>query len=133
MYYRNSLSNNRPQRRRGIAIWSLAMVAVIGVGGMTVSAAVSAQETDGRIFGRAPAGETVLAISTDTGLQRQVDVEPDGHYTFDDMPLGTYTVVLEEGGQPVLQHLNVGVTVDAGIEVDFDCAKYRCVPPSHRS
>ena len=69
----NSPSNNRPQHRHGFSMRSLAMAAVIGMCGAAGSAAVHAQATAGNVFGKAPAGDTISAQSTTTGLQRQAD------------------------------------------------------------
>jgi hypothetical protein len=104
----------------------LAVAAVIGVCGMVGSVAVQAQATAGHIFGKAPAGDTVRAKSTTTGLQRHVEVDAKGRYSISALPVGVYTVTLEENGKPVVKHLNVGVIVNRGIKVDFDCTQGQC-------
>ena len=104
------------------------MAAFIGVCGAAGSAAVNAQTTitDGDVFGRAPAGDTIAALSTTTGFQRQVAVNAKGRYTIGPLPVDIYTVMLEEDGRPVVEHLNVPVEADSGIRVDFDCSQGQC-------
>jgi|UPI0002FD62D0 hypothetical protein len=104
----------------------LAVAAVIGVCGMVGSVAVQAQATAGHIFGKAPAGDTVRAKSTTNGMQRHVEVDEKGRYMLSSLPVGVYTVTLEENGKPVVKHLNVGVIVGRGIKVDFDCTQGEC-------
>ena len=122
----NSIPSNRPRRRRGISIRSLAMAAVISVCGMAGSTAVYAQATTGNIFGKAPAGDTVTAQSTTSGLQRHGQVDAKGRYKISQLPTGVYTVTLVENGQPAVKHLNVPVVVARGIKVDFDCEQGQC-------
>jgi len=104
----------------------LAVAAVIGVCGMVGSVAVQAQATAGHIFGKAPAGDTVRAKSTTNGMQRHVEVDAKGRYMLSALPVGVYTVTLEENGKPVVKHPNVGVIVNRGIKVDFDCTQGQC-------
>ena len=119
----SSLSSNRPRHRRGFSLRSLAMAAVIGVCGAAGSAAIHAQATAGNVFGKAPAGDTITAQSTTSGVQRQVQADAKGRYSISQLPVGVYTVTLEEDGRPVVKHVNVPVVVGRGIKVDFDCAQ----------
>ena len=102
------------------------MVAVIGVCGAAGSAAIHAQATAGNVFGKAPAGDTITAQSTTSGVQRQVQADAKGRYSISQLPVGVYTVTLEEDGRPVVKHVNVPVVVGRGIQVDFDCAQGQC-------
>ena len=111
---------------RRFSLRGLAIAAVIGICGMAGSAAVDAQATAGNIFGKAPAGDTVRAKSTTNGIQRHVEVDAKGRYTIASLPIGVYTVTLEENGTPVVKHLNVQVIVNRGINVDFDCMQGQC-------
>ena len=122
----SSLSSNRPRHRRGFSLQSLAMAAVIGVCGAAGSAAVHAQATAGHVFGQAPAGDTISAQSTTSGFQRQVQADAKGRYSIGPLPVGVYTVTLEENGRPVVKHVNVPVIVGRGMKVDFDCDQGQC-------
>ena len=124
----NPLSSNQIRRRHGQSLRNLAITAVIGVCGAAGSAAANAQTTitDGEVFGRAPAGDSIAALSTTTGFQRQVAVNAKGRYTIGPLPVDIYTVMLEEDGHPVVEHLNVPVEADSGIRVDFDCSQGQC-------
>ncbi len=122
----SSLENNQNRRRPGFSIRSLAMAVIIGIGGVAGSAAVNAQSTAGNVFGIAPAGQTITAKSTTTGLSRHVMADAKGRYSIGALPIGVYTVALEKGGTPVLQHTNVQLTVGRGIKVDFPCAQGQC-------
>jgi len=117
------LSINPSSRRQG---WNLVLAAVIGACAMAGSAAVYAQATVGSVFGNAPAGSTVVVHNTTAGNQREVQVNAKGRYTVSSLPVGTYTVTLEENGTPVVKHVNVPVVVGRGIKVDFDCATGQC-------
>lgn len=121
----NSLSRHHPRRHRGFTIRGLAMMAVIGACAAG-SAATWAQDTAGNIFGKAPAGSTITALSTTSGLQRQDQADAKGRYKIGPLPTGNYTVTMEESGRPVAKHLNVPVVVGRGIKVDFDCAQGDC-------
>lgn len=125
MNHHNALSTRRFHRPLS-SFRSLAVAAVIGVFAMAGSAAVQAQATAGSIFGKAPAGDTVRAKSTTNGLQRHVEVDAKGRYSIGALPVGVYTVTLEENGKPVVKHLNVQVVVNRGINVSFDCTQGEC-------
>jgi len=105
------------------------MTAVVGAC-MAGSAAVCAQATAGNIFGKAPAGSTISAQSTTSGLLRRDQSDTKGRYDIGPLPVGNYTVTLEENGRPVLKHLNVPVIAGRGIKVDFDCAQGDCARPA---
>jgi hypothetical protein len=128
----NSLSSNRPRHRRGFSIRSLAVAAVIGACGAAGSAGVYAQATAGTVFGQAPAGDTISAQSTTSGFQRRVQADAKGRYSIGPLPVGIYTVTLEENGRPVVKHVNVPVVVGRGIKVDFDCAQGQCAEPASK-
>ena len=122
----NNHSFGRIRRRHGFAVGRLAMAAAIAISGVVASAAAEAQDTAGRVFGKAPAGETVLVQSSANGLQHEGQVNAKGRYAINRLPVGVYTVTLEKGGQPVARHLNVGVVVGRGSRVDFNCAEGQC-------
>jgi hypothetical protein len=101
------------------------MIALIGACAAG-SATAFAQATAGNIFGKAPAGDTVSVQSTTSGLLRKDQVDAKGRYYIGPLPVGNYTVTLEENGQPVAKHLNVPVVVGRGMKVDFDCVQGEC-------
>jgi hypothetical protein len=93
---------------------SVAVAATLGMYGSTALA----QATTGAIFGQAQAGETVVIQST-SGLSRQVVVDSTGHYAVSSLPLGSYTVTLQQNGQAVDSRSNVTLRVGSGTEVSF--------------
>lgn len=120
------IEHNHPMRRRAFSVWSLAMAVIIGIGGVAGSAAVNAQATAGNVFGIAPAGQTITAKSTTTGLTRHVKADPKGRYNIGALPVGVYTVTLEKDGSAVQRHTNVPLTVGRGSKVDFMCPQDQC-------
>lgn len=116
----NKLSIRTGAARGGHSMRAFVMAAAVAAFGMAGSAAVDAQATVGKIFGLAPAGSSILAKSTTNGTQRQVQVDEKGRYAIRQLPVGVYTVILSENGQPVAKHLKVPVVVGRGIKVDFD-------------
>jgi hypothetical protein len=111
--------NNRPHSRGVFSVRALAIAAAIGICGVAGSATVYAQATAGKIFGTAPAGETIYAKSVTTGLNRHVEADSKGRYSIGALPVGVYTVTLEKDGNAVEKHTNVRVIVGRGIKVDF--------------
>lgn len=122
----NNHSFSRSRRPHGFAVGRLAMAAAIAISGVAASAAAQAQATAGRVFGKAPAGETILVQNSADGLQREGQANAKGRYTISHLPVGVYTVTLEKDGQPVAKHLKVGVGVGRGSRVDFNCAQGKC-------
>lgn len=112
-------SINSGSNRRGLSVRAFAMAAAVALFGVAGSAAVHAQATAGEVFGNAPAGSTVLAKSTTTGTQREVQADEKGRYAIRSLPIGVYNVTVSENGQPVAKHLNVPVVVGRGVKVDF--------------
>ncbi|SFW76109.1 TonB-dependent receptor [Luteibacter sp. UNCMF366Tsu5.1] len=86
----------------------------------TVSGAVFAQSTSGRIFGQTAAGAgDSVTVTSDTGVSRTVNVGADGRYVVDQLPLGNYKVTLNKGGAAVDSRANVTLRVGAGTDVSF--------------
>ena len=120
----NACSAFRIHRR--LAAGALAL-AVVGVFGALGSATVSANEiTTGRVFGRAPAGATVLVSSPEIGIHRTIRANDRGLYRMGWVPVGIYSVTVLDNGQPTVMHPNVQVLVDTGSRVDFGCFHGRC-------
>jgi hypothetical protein len=101
-------------------------VRLLFVGVLAMAASVAgAQGTAGSIFGHGPAGGSVTATSG-TGAQRHATINGRGRYTLSPLPMGTYTVTLENKGATVDSRKNVNITVGRGLEVDFACENDKC-------
>lgn len=124
------LRTNHPKRRAGLSAWGLTMAIALGVPGMTGFTAAHAQATVGRVFGWAPAGETITARST-SGTRRHVKANAKGRYTIGSLPMGVYVVTLEKDGKTVDTRSNIKLTVGGGAEVDFACANDQCAAPAN--
>ena len=124
----SSMKNNRyveinqSKRRVGFSMWGLVFAIVMGTAGFTT---VHAQATVGRIFGSAPAGETVTVHGT-SGVHRHAKANAQGRYTIASLPMGVYTVALEKDGNAIDTRSNIPLTVGGGSEVDFACAHDQC-------
>lgn len=79
-----------------------------------LASTVQAQASNGNISGDAVAGDTVIAINADTGLQREIQVKKDGKYRMRALPLGTYVVTIKHAdgtfGPSSTVTLRVGAT-----------------------
>src|SRR5215469_4852118 len=95
---------------------TLAAALTMGLAGVAF-----AQSTTGTIFGQAEAGETVTVTSS-TGISRSAAVDQSGRYRISNLPLGTYSVVLQKDGATVDSRKDVAITVNAGTEVTFAAA-----------
>jgi hypothetical protein len=93
--------------------------------------AARAQSTTARIFGQAPAGETVVAHSS-AGLHRDAKANTKGRYSISSLPAGDYTVTLEKDGKTVDTQSNVALIVGRGAEVDFACPNDQCAAAENR-
>ena len=121
----NASFSTRPGASRRSVLRNLALVAVVGVCSTAGSTAVAAVTT-GRVFGKAPAGASVLISSPDYGIHRRSQVNAGGHYQVTWLPIGVYTVTVIDDGQPLIEHPSVPVSVDRGSRVDFNCVQGRC-------
>lgn len=68
-----------------------------------------AQQTAGSVNGKATAGSTVTAESTDTGFKRSVTVSSDGTFRIGSLPPGNYKVTYTENGAPVTKDATVAI------------------------
>lgn len=94
----------------------------LGLGlGLVATGAMAQSNTSGAIFGQAPAaqGTTVHILNTNTGLVRDVTVDNNGRYRVSSLPVGSYTVTLQQNGQTVSTRENVSVTIAGASEVSF--------------
>jgi outer membrane receptor for ferrienterochelin and colicin len=97
-----------------------AMALATGLGAAT---AALAQSTTGTLIGQVASGsgDTVL-IQSANGLTREVPVDAKGRYVASQLPLGSYTVSLQQGGKTVDSHANVTLRVGAATNVSFNAA-----------
>jgi hypothetical protein len=115
-------SHSRTSRVRA-SLYGFATMAVLCAAALP--AATYAQSTTANIFGKAPAGETVIARSS-SGLHRDAKANARGLYKITSLPAGDYTVTLEKDGQTVDKQSNVALIVGRGAEVDFACPNDQC-------
>ena len=109
-------------RRAPMRHTALAMAVAVGFG---FSGHVLAQATTGSVVGTAPAaaGETVKVVNKQTGLTRVVPVDAtSGRYSATALPVGSYTVSLQNNGQTVATQDNVSVSVAGPVTVPFEAA-----------
>jgi hypothetical protein len=107
------------------SMYSAAVVIALGMIGSLSPVTTHAQSNIATIFGQAPAGESVIALSS-TGLHHHETVNAKGHYRFGSLPAGDYTVSLEKDGQTVDTRSNIAVLAARGVEVDFACPNDQC-------
>lgn len=117
--------------RSARTVFGLAMAAGLGLVASMLPVSASAQATTGHIFGQAPAGETVIAVSSNTGMRRHATVDANGRYSLRNMPMSVYTVMLQKDGNAVDTRHNVALMVGRGAEVDFACPNDHCAKPAH--
>ncbi|MEP7185373.1 MAG: TonB-dependent receptor plug domain-containing protein [Rhodanobacter sp.] len=88
-----------------------------GIGGAPL---VMAQSTTGTLVGQVAshAGDTVLIRST-SGISRTVPVDARGRYVASQLPLGAYTVSLQQNGKTVDSRDNVTLHVGTATNVSF--------------
>jgi hypothetical protein len=119
-FYRMSIKKFVPASRMPVRHTALAVAVAMGFG---FSGHVSAQATTGTITGQAPvaAGETVQIVGG-SGYNRTVPVDKSGRYSVE-LPVGTYTVTLQQSGQTVQSKSNVTALAAKSVAVDFVAAE----------
>lgn len=117
--------NNHSGRRTGLSVLSLSLSIALGVFGAMGTTMVHAQATVAKVFGWAPAGQTITAHST-SGVRRHSKVNSKGRYTINALPMGVYEVALEKDGKAIDTRRNIRLTVGGGAEVDFACEHDQC-------
>jgi hypothetical protein len=118
-------------RRRGFSVQRLSMTVALSVlGALGMAAAAHAQSTAGRVFGSAPAGQTVTVRST-SGVHRHATANDKGRYTIGSLPMGNYEVALEKDGKSTDKRSNIKLTVGGGAEIDFACEHDQCAKPEN--
>ena len=94
---------------------------------LAATAGLSAQTFRGTILGTVTdpsgavvAGAKVSVKNVGTGLERTTDTSSDGSYSLPELPIGTYTVTISQGGFQTF--VASGVTVDVATERRVDAA-----------
>ncbi|MCR6495463.1 Plug and carboxypeptidase regulatory-like domain-containing protein [Thermomonas sp. S9] len=80
--------------------------------GLCFAGGVQAQSTTGGINGSAPAGSTVT-VTNNSGFTRTVNVDENGRYNFNNLPVGSYTVTSGSEKREVV------VTVGSSVAASF--------------
>ncbi|GLQ94457.1 carboxypeptidase-like regulatory domain-containing protein [Dyella acidisoli] len=114
------------QQKHGFRFASVLMstFAIGAFGAMTFSAA-HAQDTNSKIFGKAPTDGTVT-VHSDTGITRHGTANGKGRYTLSSLRPGTYVVSLEKDGKTLASLPGVPLFVGVASEVDFACDNDQC-------
>ncbi len=96
--------------------------------GLILSPALHAQATgsfSGNVLdksGSAIPGATITATSQGTGLARNTQSDPAGHYLLPLLPVGTYTVKVDASGFQSAESKDLRLQVDEARELDFPLA-----------
>jgi hypothetical protein len=117
--------------RMRTSFYGFAAMGMLCIAGTSLPSAAHAQSTTASIFGRAPAGETIVAQSS-SGLHRGTKANAEGRYKFSSLPQSTYTVILQKDGNTVDTQSNIALIVGRGAEVDFACPNDQCAASASR-
>jgi hypothetical protein len=79
----------------------------------------SAQNVTGSVVGQASAGDQITITNADTGLTRTVTADSNGNYRMAQLPVGSYTLQANRGGQPVGQPVRVTVSLGNATTVNL--------------
>lgn len=113
------MNNRTAFTTRTLRRTSLALSLGLGLG--LVGTSAMAQQASGSIFGQVSGqhGSTISIRNVDTGFERSVPVDSAGRYRITSLPIGNYTVTLQDNGQAVSSRDNVRVNIAGGVEVSF--------------
>lgn len=81
-----------------------------------VTASISGTVTD--VSGAAVAGSVVTATNVDTGIKATQNTNGQGYYSFQSLPLGKYTIEVQQKGFKVYQKTGVVLDVNDALVVD---------------
>jgi hypothetical protein len=99
-----------------------AMAVALGAS-LTSGIAFAQSNSSGVIFGDAATPGAVIHIENpNTGLTRDITTDSQGRYRATSLPVGTYTVTLQQNGQTVETRNNVQVRIGTGTNVSFAAA-----------
>lgn len=88
--------------------------------GLALAAPVAfAANTDGALVGHVAPGTEVTIRNPETGFERTVTADAQGNYRFTFLPVGTYTVQVMQGGQPVGAAKTVYVSLGNATTLDL--------------
>ncbi len=117
----NTLKENALLMVARKASWSLLLIAVLGAQmGYSQTEAINGS-IRGRVVdqtGAPMAQANVKVENTQTGFSRSLQTPEDGYYVFPNLPLGSYSVVIDKSGFETERH--TGVVLDAGTEAVID-------------
>lgn len=103
-------------KRHGV-FWTFVLsFALCALGASTGASA--ANFTAGGIYGEAQPGTTVIATSNGTGLTRETTTNSAGHFEFVQLPIGVYTVRVQQNGN-VVETAMVRVTINHSTHARF--------------
>jgi len=113
------MSNRTTFSTRQLRRTTLALSLGLGLG--LVGTSALAQNVTGAIFGQISGqhGDTVSIRNVNTGFERSIPVDSAGRYRISSLPVGDYTVTLQNNGQAVSSRDHVMVTIAGGTEVSF--------------
>lgn len=99
----------RRSRLRRTAVATAAGLVILS--GVSVAPLAFAQSAEGTIFGRAPSGQAVVIVNTDTGMSRTSTAGSDGAYQFAKLPPGRYKITVGSETREVVVNLGTGTEV----------------------
>ena len=83
-------------------------------GGVTASISGTVKDATGALV----AGATVTATNTETGIAQAQQTNSQGYYSFQELPLGHYTVQVEQRGFKTFSQTGLVLDVNAALIVD---------------
>lgn len=110
----------RTSRQAGSLLW-LGMLALMVLASRDAAAQVLYGSVVGDVkdaTGGALPGTTLVITNTDRGLSREAVTDAGGHYTFSNLPAGTYALKARQQGFKGFEQTEVTVTINAVTRVD---------------
>jgi hypothetical protein len=104
----------------GLRVWRgvvlLGLLFVCGAARAVVTASISGTVTDAS--GATVVGATVTATNVATGVATKQNTNGQGYYSFQELPLGTYTVEVQQTGFKAYKETGVILDVNSAVVVD---------------
>ena len=102
-------------RREGVLILTMALLACGQVfAGVTASISGTVRDPSGAAI----VGATVTATNTGTGIAESQKTNDQGFYSFQSLPLGTYTIDVQQKGFRAYRQTNIALDVNSALMVD---------------